>query len=99
MARLTAHIGGGSAQCLRACGTAQRSTQFRPAIKRSWMVPKRKSRLLPWWYASIALGFVLLAIYRVIIGERPWLIALRVVIALGFAALAAFEFRSGRRGK
>jgi hypothetical protein len=63
------------------------------------MVPKRKSRLLPWWYASIALGFVLLAIYRVIIGERPWLIALRVVIALGFAALAAFEFRSGRRGK
>lgn len=63
------------------------------------MIPKSKPRLLPWWYASIALGFMLLAIYRVIIGERPWLIALRVVIALGFAALAAFEFRSGRRGK
>jgi hypothetical protein len=60
---------------------------------------KPKPRLLPWWYASIALGFLLLAIYRVIIGERPWLIALRVIIAIGFAALAAFEFRSGRRGK
>jgi len=63
------------------------------------MSPKPKSRLVPWWYASIALGFLLLAIYRVIIGERPWLIALRVIIALGFAALAAFEFRSGRSRK
>jgi hypothetical protein len=61
------------------------------------MDQRSKSRLLPWWYACISVGFLLLAIYRVIIGEKPWLIALRVIIALGFAALAAFEFRSGPR--
>ena len=51
-----------------------------------------------WWYGTIALGFVLLAIHRAILGERPWLIGLRFVIALGFGALAALELRTkGRR--
>ena len=53
---------------------------------------------MAWWYCAIALGFMLLAINRAILGERPWLIGLRFVIALGFGALAALEFRAkGRR--
>ncbi|MFL6353235.1 MAG: hypothetical protein ACJ74Z_15505 [Bryobacteraceae bacterium] len=47
-----------------------------------------------WWYSAIALGFALLAINRAIVGEKLWLIGVRVVIALGFAALAAMEFRT-----
>ena len=41
--------------------------------------------------------FALLAIHRVILGEAAWLVGLRVVIALGFACLAALEFRTIRR--
>ncbi len=51
-------------------------------------------RLVAWWYVTIALGFILLAIYRVMIGEKVWLIAVRVIIAAGFGVLAALEFRS-----
>jgi hypothetical protein len=50
-----------------------------------------------WWYAAIALGFLLLAVSRAIQGDKPWLVALRVVIAAGFAALALFEFRAKDR--
>ena len=50
-----------------------------------------------WWYAAIALGFVLLAVNRAIAGDRPWLVGLRLVIAAGFAVLAAFEFRAKSR--
>ena len=50
-----------------------------------------------WWYAAIALGFVLLAVNRAIAGDRPWLVGLRLVIAAGFAVLAAFEFRAKNR--
>ena len=53
---------------------------------------------IAWWYSTIAIGFVLLAINRAILGEKPWLIGLRLLIALGFGALAALEFRTkGRR--
>jgi hypothetical protein len=52
------------------------------------------SRWMAWWYTTIALGFALLAINRAIVGEKLWLIAVRVVIALGFAALALMEFRT-----
>jgi hypothetical protein len=48
---------------------------------------------MAWWYVSIGLGFILLAVYRILVGEAAWLIALRFVIAAGFFALAAFEFR------
>jgi hypothetical protein len=52
-------------------------------------------RLLAWWYCSIAAGFLLLAL-RAILFRGEWrLIALRCVIAAGFAALAWLEF-SGR---
>ena len=52
------------------------------------------SRWMAWWYFSIALGFALLAINRAIVGEKPWLIGVRVVIALGFGALAAMEYKA-----
>jgi len=55
-------------------------------------------RWFAWWYLCIALGFLLLALARALQGERPWLIVLRIVIALGFGALAFMEFRTRRRG-
>jgi hypothetical protein len=59
--------------------------------------PKLRSRWYAWWYFSIALGFVLLAVNRALAGERVWLIALRFVIAAGFAALGYMEIRSSAR--
>ena len=47
-----------------------------------------------WWYFAIALGFLLLAVNRAILGERPALIVVRLVIATGFAVLSALEFRA-----
>ena len=55
------------------------------------------SRLLAWWYFSIALGFVLLAIHRVLNGGNLWLVALRLVIATGFTVLGSLQRRSYRR--
>ena len=54
-------------------------------------------RWMAWWYLAIALGFALLAINRAIVGEKAWLIGVRVVIALGFGTLAAMEFRTKGR--
>jgi hypothetical protein len=56
---------------------------------------RRRPRWFVWWYAAIGAGFVLLAIQRLVIGERGWLIPLRLVIAAGFFALAWFEKKSG----
>jgi hypothetical protein len=58
------------------------------------MMRRLNSRWMAWWYTTIALGFALLAINRAIVGEKLWLIGVRIVIALGFAALAAMEFRT-----
>lgn len=52
------------------------------------------SRWMAWWYSAIALGFALLAINRAIVGEKLWLIGVRVVIAFGFGTLALMEFRT-----
>ena len=52
------------------------------------------SRMVAWWYAAIATGFLLLALNRVVLGDRSWLIGVRLTIAAGFGALAAMEFRS-----
>jgi len=59
----------------------------------------RRSRLYAWWYFTIALGFLLLAINRMLVGEKAWLIVLRVVIAAGFAALGYIELRARSRTK
>jgi len=58
------------------------------------MMRQLNSRWMGWWYSAIALGFALLAINRAIVGEKLWLIGVRVVIALGFGTLAAMEFRT-----
>ena len=52
----------------------------------------RGSKLLAWWYVTIALAFTLLAADRLMQGHAAWLIGLRLVIAAGFGALAAMEF-------
>jgi hypothetical protein len=55
-------------------------------------------RWFGWWYATIASGFALLAINRAIVGEKLWLVGVRVVISLGFGLLAYMEFAGvGRR--
>lgn len=55
------------------------------------------SRWIVWWYAAIAVGFVLLAIDHLVVGDNPWLIVVRFLIAGGFAFLAWFEARGRRR--
>jgi hypothetical protein len=52
-----------------------------------------KSRLYAIWYLCIALGFLLLGIYRVIKFQGDGSL-LRFVVAAGFAALAILQFRS-----
>ena len=47
-----------------------------------------------WWYFSIAAGFLLLSIHRWMLGERLWLVVLRIAIAAGFAALGWLTLRS-----
>jgi hypothetical protein len=58
-----------------------------------------KSRIYAWWYLTVALGFVLLAVNKALTGEKTWLIVLRLVIAGGFAALGYAELRARRRTK
>jgi hypothetical protein len=58
-----------------------------------------KSRIYGWWYLTIALGFLFLAVNKALTGEKVWLVALRFVIAVGFAALGYAEFRSRSQTK
>jgi hypothetical protein len=60
------------------------------------MSPSR-SRWFAWWYAAIAAGFVLLAARSLLVGDRPALVALRLIISVGFAALAWAQFRAKLR--
>jgi len=59
---------------------------------------KLSPRILGWWYFSIAAGFVLLAVNAALRGEPIALVALRILVALGFAALGYIELRT-RVGK
>jgi len=63
------------------------------------LTPQLRSQWFAWWYFTIALGFVLLAVHRALVGERTWLIVLRLVIAAGFAALGYGEWRGMFRRK
>jgi hypothetical protein len=54
------------------------------------------TRWFAWWYFTIAAGFLLLAIRRIMLGEKAWLIGLRLVIAAGFALLGYWQYRSSR---
>ena len=55
-----------------------------------------QSRHWGWWYLSIGLGFLLLAIVNSLQHARLWAVALRIVVAFGFALLAIMQFRYGR---
>jgi hypothetical protein len=55
---------------------------------RSWMA---------WWYIAIAAGFALLTIDHILTHDRPWLVAVRAVIAAGFGFLGYTEFHTKRR--
>jgi hypothetical protein len=54
------------------------------------------ARWFAWWYFTIAAGFLLLAIRRILLGEETWLIGLRLVIAAGFALLGYWQYRGSR---
>ena len=56
-----------------------------------------RTRLLAWWYFSIAAGFLLLAVSRWLQGERWALILLRAAIAMGFFLLGWATRRQGSR--
>jgi hypothetical protein len=60
---------------------------------------RSNTRFYAWWYFTIAVGFLLLAINKALIGEKAWLIVLRVVIAAGFGLLGYAELRSHPRPK
>lgn len=50
-----------------------------------------------WWYLSIGVGFLLLAIVSFMRGAaHPFAVAIRVVIAIGFALLGWMQFYYGR---
>lgn len=54
---------------------------------------------MAWWYAAIAIGFVLLAVDHLVTGDKLWLVGVRVVIALGFGLLALMEFKTKKRNR
>ena len=54
---------------------------------------RTRARLYGWWYVTIGLGFLLLSIRAFIVGDKPWLIALRMVIAAGYGALGYIQLR------
>jgi hypothetical protein len=58
------------------------------------MDKRLRTKLFAWWYFAIAAGFVLLAINRLMVGERMWLIMLRFLIAAGFLLLGYATLRS-----
>jgi hypothetical protein len=53
-----------------------------------------RARLFAWWYFAIAAGFFLLDIKGWLLGERMWLIILRLAISLGFLALGLGTWKS-----
>jgi hypothetical protein len=55
---------------------------------------QNRFRWFAWWYLTISLGFVLLAVNRAIAGEKAWLIGIRLIISAGFAVLALMEFKA-----
>jgi hypothetical protein len=55
-----------------------------------------QSKQWGWWYLSISIGFLLLAIVSTMRGGRLFLTAIRIFIAIGFALLGWMQFRYGR---
>ena len=53
-----------------------------------------RARLFAWWYFAIGAGFFLLDVKGWLVGERMWLIILRLAIAAGFLALGFGTWKS-----
>jgi tetrahydromethanopterin S-methyltransferase subunit C len=53
--------------------------------------------MLAWWYVCIGGAFILLAVRSALRGDRLWQVIIRLVIAIGFVALAAGTFRGPSR--
>jgi hypothetical protein len=55
-----------------------------------------QSKYWGWWYVSIGVGFLLLAIVNTMRGGHLAAVAVRIAIAIGFALLGLMQFRYGR---
>ncbi|MDQ2713114.1 MAG: hypothetical protein M3Y24_12965 [Acidobacteriota bacterium] len=51
------------------------------------------TRWMGWWYLAIAVGFGILAIDHILVGDVPWLIGVRIILAFGFGFLSWMELR------
>jgi hypothetical protein len=54
-----------------------------------------QSKYWGWWYVSIGIGFLLLAIVNEMRGAPLWGVVVRIVIAIGFELLGWMQFRAG----
>jgi hypothetical protein len=57
----------------------------------------RRTLVYAWWYLSISLGFLALAARTAVVGGSDTGVAVRLVVALGFAALSYLTFRQHTR--
>ncbi len=48
-----------------------------------------------WWYLSIGVGFLLLAIVHQLQGAKLGAVVLRIIVAIGFVLLSWMQFRFG----
>ena len=55
-----------------------------------------ESKYWGWWYVTIGIGFLLLAIVNTMRGASLAGIAIRIFIAIGIAILGLIQFRTGR---
>ena len=55
-----------------------------------------QSKQWGWWYLSIGVGFLLLAINHLLYGYRLPGILLHIAVAIGFVLLGLIQFRYGR---
>jgi hypothetical protein len=57
----------------------------------------RRTLIYAWWYLSISLGFLALAARTAVVGGSDMGIAVRLIVALGFACLSYLTFRQHSR--
>ncbi len=57
----------------------------------------RRTLVYAWWYLSISLAFLALAARHALLGDTATGIAVRLLVALGFAALSYLTYRQHTR--
>lgn len=53
-----------------------------------------RTRMFAWWYFTISAGFVLLALNRLLLGQRAGLVLAQLVAALAFALFGVISWGS-----